>query len=59
MCFGRRAEGVKSLRGIFGKARRDRWISWEVYEASGLFFLCCLYPTSIIIFFSTDGVSLL
>ena len=38
MRFGRRAEGVKSLRGIFGKARRDRWIPWEVYEASGLVF---------------------
>src|SRR5271156_4882870 len=35
MRFGRRAEGVKSLRGIFGKARRDRWVPWEVYEASG------------------------
>lgn len=38
MRFGRRSEGVKSLRGIFGKARRDRWLPWEVYEASGLFF---------------------
>jgi len=37
MLFGRRAEGVKPLRGIFGKARRDRWIPWEIYEASGLF----------------------
>jgi cleavage stimulation factor subunit 3 len=37
VCFGRRAEGVKSLRGIFGKARRDCWIPWEVYQASGLF----------------------
>ena len=38
MRFGRRSEGVKSLRSIFGKARRDRWIPWEVYEASGLCF---------------------
>ena len=38
MRFGRRSEGVKSFRGIFGKARRDRWIPWEVYEASGLCF---------------------
>ena len=47
MRFGRRSEGVKSLRGIFGKARRDRWIPWEVYEASGLCFPFCsvLYPT--------------
>jgi cleavage stimulation factor subunit 3 len=35
MLFGRRAEGVKSLRGIFGKARRDRWVPWEVYKVSG------------------------
>ena len=42
MRFGRRSEGVKSLRGIFYKARRDRWIPWEVYEASGVcfYFLC-------------------
>ena len=49
MRFGRRAEGVKSLRAIFGKkARKDRWIPWEVYEASGLFlflFPCHLYST--------------
>lgn len=29
---------MKSLRGIFGKARRDCLIPWEVYEASGLCF---------------------
>jgi cleavage stimulation factor subunit 3 len=53
MRFGRRSEleGVKSLRGIFGKAGRDRLIPWEVYEASGLFFLCfVLYPIRIIVF---------
>ena len=45
MRFGRRSEGVKSFRGIFGKARRDRLIPWEVYEASGLCFFCLvLYP---------------
>jgi cleavage stimulation factor subunit 3 len=38
MRFGRRSEGVKSLRGIFGKARKDRWVPWEVYEASGMFY---------------------
>ena len=42
MRFGRRSEGVKSLRGIFGKARKDRWVPWEVYEASGMF-LSALY----------------
>jgi cleavage stimulation factor subunit 3 len=46
MRFGRRSEGVKSLRGIFGKARKDRWIPWEVYEASGMFcsFLFFIQP---------------
>ena len=61
MRFGRRSEGVKSFRGIFGKARRDRWIPWEVYEASGVcFFLSALlsdlrnnHPFSL---YSTDGV---
>ncbi|RDB20367.1 mRNA 3'-end-processing protein RNA14 [Hypsizygus marmoreus] len=36
MRFGRRAEGVKSSRAIFGKARKDRWAPWEVYEAAAL-----------------------
>jgi len=36
MRFGRRSEGMKSLRGIFGRARKDRWVPWEVYEASAL-----------------------
>ena len=46
MRFGRRSEGVKSVRGIFAKARKCRWIPWEVYEAGGLcFFLSVLYPT--------------
>ncbi|KAJ3507883.1 hypothetical protein NLJ89_g6057 [Agrocybe chaxingu] len=36
MRFGRRAEGVKSSRSIFGQARRQRWTPWEVYEAAAL-----------------------
>ncbi|KAF5371988.1 hypothetical protein D9615_008143 [Tricholomella constricta] len=36
MRFGRRAEGVKSSRAVFGKARKDRWAPWEVYEAAAL-----------------------
>ncbi|KAF8890420.1 hypothetical protein BD779DRAFT_1622535 [Infundibulicybe gibba] len=36
MRFGRRAEGVKSSRTIFGRARKDRWTPWEVYEAAAL-----------------------
>lgn len=51
MRFGRRSEGVKSLRGIFFRARKDRWIPWEVYEASGLCFSSFFfYPIWRIIF---------
>jgi cleavage stimulation factor subunit 3 len=35
MRFGRRAEGLQSSRTIFGRARKDRWTPWEVYEAAG------------------------
>lgn len=34
MRFGLRAEGLKTARNIFGKARKDKWIGWEVYEAA-------------------------
>jgi cleavage stimulation factor subunit 3 len=37
MRFGRRVEGLQSMRVLFSKARRDRWIQWEVYEAAGMF----------------------
>ncbi|KAG6884913.1 hypothetical protein C0993_007280 [Termitomyces sp. T159_Od127] len=36
MRFGRRAEGIKSSRAIFGRARKDRWTPWEVYESAAL-----------------------
>ncbi|KAJ3999710.1 hypothetical protein F5050DRAFT_880660 [Lentinula boryana] len=36
MRFARRAEGVKASRTLFGKARRDKYASWEVYEAGAL-----------------------
>ncbi|KAL1702972.1 hypothetical protein EV121DRAFT_261552 [Schizophyllum commune] len=32
--FARRAEGEKAGRTLFGKARKDRWTPWEVYEAA-------------------------
>jgi cleavage stimulation factor subunit 3 len=35
MRFARRAEGLKSARAVFGKARRDKWTPWEVFEAAG------------------------
>ncbi len=38
MRFGRRAEGVKSSRTIFGRGRKDSWTPWEVYEAAGVFY---------------------
>ncbi|KAI1786462.1 hypothetical protein LXA43DRAFT_872742, partial [Ganoderma leucocontextum] len=33
--FARRAEGLRSARNVFIKARRDRWTPWEVHEAEG------------------------
>lgn len=35
MRFARRAENLKSARAVFGKARRDKWTPWEVFEAAG------------------------
>lgn len=35
MRFARRAEGLQAMRKVFGKARKDKWAPWEVYEASG------------------------
>ena len=39
--FARRAEGLKSARALFGKARRDRLAPWQVHEAEGM-----LHPTA-------------
>lgn len=36
MRFCRRAEGLKSYRAVFAKARKDKWTTWEVYEAAAL-----------------------
>ncbi|KAF7794503.1 hypothetical protein EIP86_005637 [Pleurotus ostreatoroseus] len=36
MRFARRAEHLKSARSVFGKARRDKWTPWEVFEAAAL-----------------------
>ncbi|RXW20199.1 hypothetical protein EST38_g5659 [Candolleomyces aberdarensis] len=36
MRFARRAEGLQALRKVFGKARKDKWATWEVYEANAL-----------------------
>ncbi|KAG6910176.1 hypothetical protein DXG01_012625 [Tephrocybe rancida] len=47
MRFGRRAEGVKSSRAIFAKARKDRWTPWEVYEAAALMEYHCSEDKSI------------
>lgn len=42
MRFARRAENLKSARAIFGKARRDRWTPWEVFEAAGTTSICII-----------------
>ena len=34
--FARRAEGVRSSRTVFSKARKERWTPWEVYESAGM-----------------------
>ena len=49
MRFARRTEGVKASRAVFGRARKDRWAPWEVYEASGVYtpFLCNIALTLI------------
>lgn len=36
MRFARRAEGLKPARTVFGKARKDKFCHWGVYEAAGL-----------------------
>ena len=35
MRAARRVESQQSARAIFGRCRKDRWIPWQVYEASG------------------------
>lgn len=59
MRFGRRAEGVAMSRKIFGRARKDNYIPWQVYEAAGmstfLLFSSCIFLTLLL---SVDGVSL-
>ena len=35
MRFARRAEGIKSARQVFGRARKSVWVSWHPFEASG------------------------
>ncbi|KZT01729.1 Suf-domain-containing protein [Laetiporus sulphureus 93-53] len=47
MRFGRRAEGLKSSRAVFGKARRDRWTPWEVFEAAALMEYHCTKTTDV------------
>ena len=42
--FARRAEGLKSARNVFSKARRDRWTPWEVHEAEGAHRSLTLHP---------------
>lgn len=34
--FAMRSEGLDASRAVFSKARKDKWASWEVYEAAAL-----------------------
>jgi cleavage stimulation factor subunit 3 len=36
MRAARRVISVRKSRDIFGEARKDRWVPWEVWEAAGL-----------------------
>ncbi|KAJ7775312.1 hypothetical protein B0H16DRAFT_1756546 [Mycena metata] len=36
MRLARRAQGHKTCRDVFGKARKDEYIGWEVYEAGAM-----------------------
>ncbi|ODO03341.1 hypothetical protein L198_02186 [Cryptococcus wingfieldii CBS 7118] len=36
MRFARRAEGIKSARAVFGKARKSPHLTWHVFEASAM-----------------------
>ncbi|KAI0337339.1 Suf-domain-containing protein [Trametopsis cervina] len=47
MRFARRAENLKSARAVFGKARRDRWSPWEVYESAALMEYHCTKTTDV------------
>lgn len=35
--YARRAHDLKTFRAVFARARKDRWTSWEVYEAAGMY----------------------
>lgn len=43
MRFGRRAEGIKTSRTVFARARKERLVTWEIFEAAGLGYFCSLY----------------
>ncbi|KAI5120731.1 hypothetical protein M0805_006437 [Coniferiporia weirii] len=34
--FAMRSEGLDASRAVFAKARKDKWVSWEVFEAAAL-----------------------
>lgn len=35
MRAARRMDNQAAARAVFGKCRKDRWVPWQVYEASG------------------------
>jgi cleavage stimulation factor subunit 3 len=36
--FTLRTTGVEAFRSLFTKARKDKWVPWEVYEAAGILY---------------------
>lgn len=55
--FAHRAEGLKSSRVIFGKARKEKFTPWEVYEAAGPFCAYLVESRVTNTLFSLAGVS--
>ncbi|CAL1708882.1 unnamed protein product [Somion occarium] len=47
MRFARRAESLQSARGVFSRARKDKWTPWEVYEAAALMEYHCTKASDI------------
>ncbi|KZP19108.1 Suf-domain-containing protein [Athelia psychrophila] len=52
MRAARRMDNQAAARAVFGKCRKDRWVPWEVYEASALmeYHVCNSKPVAVRIF---------
>ncbi|KAJ8697549.1 mRNA 3'-end-processing protein rna14 [Pleurotus ostreatus] len=58
MRFARRAEEIKSARAVFQRARKDRWVPWEVYDASALMEYHCSHQTDVSLRIYEKGLEL-